>query len=75
MLCEIIYQEYLNIRILNNSIGGIVPYSGFAGLKNYVATYNKNNPELYTDIMKNLEEIENKDKIKEILDTAKIIKG
>ena len=37
----------------------------------YVATYYKNNPELFTEIMKNLEEIENKDKIKEILDTTK----
>ena len=41
----------------------------------YVATYNKNNPELYTEIMKKLKEIENKDKIKEILDTTKIIKS
>ena len=40
-----------------------------------VATYNKNNPELFTEIMKNLEEIENKDKIKEIQDTTKIIKN
>ena len=37
----------------------------------YIATYNKNNPELFRGIMKNLEEIENKDKIKEILDTQK----
>ena len=41
----------------------------------YVATYNKNNPELFTEIMKNLEEIQNEDKIKEILDTTKIIKN
>ena len=41
----------------------------------YIATYNKNNPELFTEIMKNLKEIENNDKIKEILDTAKIIKS
>ena len=41
----------------------------------YVATYNKNNPELFTEIMKNQEQIKNKDKIKEILDTAKIIKS
>ena len=30
----------------------------------YVASYNKNNPELFTEIMKNLEELKNKDKIK-----------
>ena len=41
----------------------------------YVATYNKNNPELFSEIMKNLEESENKDKIKEILDTTKMIKS
>ena len=41
----------------------------------YVTTYNKNNPELFTEILKNLEEIENKDKIKEIKDTTKIIKS
>ena len=41
----------------------------------YVATYNKNNPELFTEIMKNLEEIEDKDKIKEMLDTRKIIES
>ena len=38
----------------------------------YVATYNKNNPELFTEIIKNLEELENNDKIKEILDITKI---
>ena len=38
----------------------------------YVATYNKNNPELFTEIMKNLEELKNKHKIK---DTTKIIKS
>ena len=41
----------------------------------YVATYNKNNPKLFTEIMKNLEEIENEEKIKEIRDTEKIIKS
>ena len=41
----------------------------------YITTHDKNNPELYTEILKNLEEIENKDKIKEILDTTKIIKS
>ena len=41
----------------------------------YVATYNKIYPELFTEIMKNLEELKNKDKIKEILDTTKIIKS
>ena len=40
----------------------------------YVATYNKNYPELFTEIMKNLE-LKNKDKIKEILDTTKTIKS
>ena len=34
----------------------------------------KNNPELLAKIMKNLEELENENKIKEILDTTKIIK-
>ena len=38
-------------------------------------TYNKSNPKLFTEIMKNLEELKNKDKIKEILDTTKIIKS
>ena len=37
----------------------------------YVATYNKKSPKLFTEIMKNLEELKNNDKIK---DTAKIIK-
>ena len=41
----------------------------------YVTTYNKNNPELFTEIIKNLEGLENNDKIKEILDTTKIIKS
>ena len=41
----------------------------------YIYIYNKNNPELFTEIMKNLKEIENKDKIKEILNTTKIIKS
>ena len=41
----------------------------------YVATCNQNNPELFTEMMKNLEDIENKDKIKEMLDTTKIIKS
>ena len=47
-------------------------------LQAYVATYNKNNPELWTtiiqnfEIMDNLEELENKDKIKNILDTTQI---
>ena len=39
----------------------------------YTATYNKN-PELFTE-MKNLEELKNNVKIKEILDTTKIIKS
>ena len=37
----------------------------------YVATYNKNNPVLFTEIMENLQELKNKDKIKEILDKNK----
>ena len=41
----------------------------------YVGTYNKNNPELFTEIMKNLEELKNNEKIKEILDRTKIIKS
>ena len=32
----------------------------------YVATYNKNNPELFTEIRKNHEELKNKEKVKEI---------
>ena len=34
----------------------------------YEATYDKNNPELFTEIMKNPEELKNKDTNKEILD-------
>ena len=41
----------------------------------YIATYNKTKPELFAEIMKNLGELKNKDKIKEILDTTKIIKS
>ena len=41
----------------------------------YVAAYNKNNPELFTEMMKNIEELKNKDKIKEILDTKKSLKA
>ena len=41
----------------------------------YVATSNKNNPELFTEIIKNLEEFKNNDKIKEIQDTTKVIKN
>ena len=36
----------------------------------YIATYNKNNPELFTEIIKNLEKLKNNDKIKEILHTT-----
>ena len=35
---------------------------------------NKNNPELFREITKNLKELRHNDKIKEILDTTKIIK-
>ena len=43
----------------------------------YVATYkkNQNNLELFTEIIRNLEELKNNDKIKEILDTTKTIKS
>ena len=41
----------------------------------YIATYNKNNPESFTEIIKNLEEFRNNDKIKEILDATKVIKN
>ena len=40
----------------------------------YVATYNKNNSELFTEIMKNLK-LKNNDKIKQKLGTTKIIKS
>ena len=41
----------------------------------YVTTYNKNNPELFTEINKKNLELKNNDKIKEILDTKEIIKS
>ena len=41
----------------------------------YVATYNKNNPELFKEIIKNLKELKNNDKIKEILESTKVIKS
>ena len=40
----------------------------------YIATYYKNNPEIFTEII-DLEELKNNDKIKEILDTKKVIKS
>ena len=40
----------------------------------YVTTYNKNNPELFTNIILKTENFKNNDKIKEILDTT-IIKS
>ena len=41
----------------------------------YVTTYNKNNPELFTEIVfKNLE-LKSTDKIKGIIDTTKVIKS
>ena len=40
----------------------------------YITTY-KNNPELFTVIIKNQEELKNNDKIKEILGTTKNIKS
>ena len=41
----------------------------------YIATYNKNKPELFTEIIKNLEELKNNEKIKYIRDTRKIIES
>ena len=41
----------------------------------YFTTYNKNNPKVFTEIIKNLEELKNNDKIKEIRDTTNIIKS
>ena len=41
----------------------------------YIATYNKNNPELFIERTKHLEELKNNDKIKEIRDTTKVIKN
>ena len=40
----------------------------------YVLTYYKNNPELFIEITKNLEQLKNNDRIKNILDTTKIFK-
>ena len=40
----------------------------------YVTIYNKNNPKLFIEIIKNLE-LKNNDKIKEILDITKVIKS
>ena len=40
----------------------------------YVATYNKNNPELFAKIIKNLE-LKNSDKIKEVQDATEVIKS
>ena len=34
--------------------------------------YHKNNPELFTKIIKNLEELKNNEKIKVLLDTTKV---
>ena len=36
--------------------------------------WTKNNPELFTEITKNLEEIKNNDRIKNMVDITKIIK-
>ena len=44
-------------------------------LLTYVSTSNKNNPELFREITENFEEFKHNDKIKEILDTTKIIKS
>ena len=41
----------------------------------YITTYNKNNPQLFTEIIKNLEELKNNAKIEETLDTTKVIKS
>ena len=44
-------------------------------LLEYIATDNKNNLELLTEIIKNLEELKNNDKIKETRHTTNIIKS
>ena len=62
--------EKIHLRVLRNT-----KKHNNGNPRAYVATYNKNNPELFREIMKNLEEIENKDKIKEILNTTKMIKS
>ena len=41
----------------------------------YVAAYNKNNSELLIEIIKRYLKLKNIDKIKEILDTTKVIKS
>ena len=61
---KILQRELRNMKKHNNE----KPLAQFA-------TYNKNNPELFREIMKNLEELKNKDKIKEILDIANISKS
>ena len=40
----------------------------------YMATYNKINPEIFTEIIKNLK-LKNNNRIKNILDTTKVIKN
>ena len=40
-----------------------------------VSTYKKSIPELFTEISKNLEQLKNNDRIKNILDTTKIFKS
>ena len=41
----------------------------------YVSKYNKNNPELFTEMKKNLEQLKNNERIKNIQHTTKIIKA
>ena len=41
----------------------------------YVSTYDKNNSELFTEIIKNLEQLKNNDRIKNILDPPKLLKA
>ena len=41
----------------------------------YITTYNKNNPELFTEITKNLKELKNMTKSRKIQDITKIIKS
>ena len=41
----------------------------------YASTYNENNPELYTERAKNLEQLNNNDTIKNILGQTKIMKS
>ena len=41
----------------------------------FVSKYNRNNPEILTEIIKNLNQLKNNDRIKNISDTFKFIKS